>query len=472
MGAFRRVTDRRQITLFPATLDEYVGREDNVRALDTLVDDLDLSAIESSYSSFGRPAYAPRMLVKVLLYGKMRGIRSSRELARALDENVRFMWLANNEKPDFRTLSEFRKRFHRELAGLLKQTIGLGIRSGLIDLGHVTVDGTALAASAGRRSFRKPQDLEKDLARLEKRLERSFAADVAAEESGETSHEDRDDWSPPGGVAPEDYRKKIREALAHYKEIPTHKKGKLPKQVSLTDPASRFMKSNGGTHPSYNGQVAVDVASGMVVGGYATNAVSDNGELPDLLQDIESNTGRNPEMLSADKGYSLKEGLAALQERGIDGYIPQRDEQSEHFGLKDFAHDEKTDTYRCPAQQTLRFSKARQMKRKRYKLYVCDSCENCSLRRHCMRSGSRKHLYVSVYQSLYEEMRSKTRTTFGRWMARIRASTVEPVFGHLKANRKLRSLGVRGLARVDTAWKFELAAFNLERLIRAGCATT
>ena len=302
MEKFRTSTDRQQIWLFPPTIEEYVRGDDTVRYVDMLVDELDLWAIEAEYSSFGRPAYRPSVLVKILLYGKIRGIRSSRELSRATRENVRFMYISSNERPDFRTISDFRKRFHRELAGLLKQTIEIGVREGIIEMDHVAVDGTKIRASAGKRSFRAPSQLEEE-------LEASFKRDIEldAKEDERYGDEDGDGKIPKGLEDREKMRKKIRAALGHYEEIEKKKPSKKPKKISLTDPECRYMKLHE-IIPAYNAQAAVDTKSRMVVGGYATNAVSDNGELPQVLADIEANTGNNPSTLSADRGYSLKEG--------------------------------------------------------------------------------------------------------------------------------------------------------------------
>ncbi len=160
MKSFRTGTNRNQLTMLPTSVEEYVPLDDLVRYVDMLVEEFDLREIENRFSPHGRPAYSPRLLVKILLYGKMRGIRSGRELSRACRENLRFIYLACNEKPDFRTINDFRKLHSAQLAGLLRQTIEIGLREGIIDLKQVCIDGTKLAASAGRRSFKSPEKLK------------------------------------------------------------------------------------------------------------------------------------------------------------------------------------------------------------------------------------------------------------------------------------------------------------------------
>lgn len=467
MEKFRTPANRDQIMLLPRSIDEYVGREDTVRYVDAFVDELDLGGMEEAYSELGRPGFTPAVMVKILLYGKMRGMRSSRELARAVRENVRFMFVASGEQPDFRTISLFRKRFCRELSGLLRQTIDVGLREGVIKLEHVAVDGTVIRAYAGRRSFRTAEQLRA----LEAALERSFEQDS---EMDEREDEDRGD-DDGEGTLPVDLRDrkrlraKVKAALAQQAEVEEKRKhkGRNIRQMSLTDPECRFMQSHEGRQPSYNAQVAVDVGSRMVVGGYATSAVSDNGELPELLADIEANTGKNPKALSADRGYSLKAGLAEVKARKIDGFIPQREEKSAYYKQDDFSYDENTNTYRCPNNRVLHYQGEVKHQRKRWHRYVCEDCGGCPVARQCMHKGrSRRTLNISIYSGLFYEMREKTRTELGRRMARIRASTVEPMFGHVKANRKLRQFYFRGRAMIDGMWKLELASYNIEKLIK------
>lgn len=471
MDKFRQPANRDQLMLLPRSIDEYVASDDVVRYVDALVDQLDLGAIEGAYSIEGRPAFSPKVMVKILLYGKMRGIRSSRELAIAARENVRFMFIASGEQPDFRTISLFRKRFHEELSGLLLQTIKIGLKANVISLEHVAIDGTTIRAYASKKSFHSTERLKG----LEAELKRSFKKDIEADEREDERYgdDDGDGKLPPGFEDRQKLYAKVKAALAHNAEVEEMRrhKGASVKQVSLTDPESRFMHTAMGRQPCYNGQAAVDRDSRMVVGGYATNAVRDNGELPDVLAEIEDNTGRNPKVLSADRGYSLKEGLHDLKERRIDGYIPQRSEGSGNVGTnqfkrEDFVYDAKGDTYQCPNGRTLRFDSVFHHKRKRSTKYVCEDCSGCPLSERCHASKCNRTLSVSIYAELYDEMKAKTETAIGKAMARIRSSTVETTFGHIKFNRKLQQFYFRGQAMVDSMWKLELAAYNIEKLVK------
>lgn len=469
MRKFREGTARQQLSLLPASVDEYVGKDDSVRFVDSLVDELNLESIEQQYSSFGRPAYSPRMLVKLLIYGKLRGMRSSRELSTATRENIRFIFLCCNERPDFRTISDFRKRFHQELAGLLVQTIQIGLDEGLIQLQDVAIDGTKIPAYASRKSFATPEKLEKLLEQLEK----SFKEDIEHDEAEDNECGEGDEPKlPPELQNRQVLKERIKAALKHHEAV----KGEKPKQVSITDPECRFAKGNGGINPVYNAQTAVDGASRMAVAGYVTNAVSDNAELVPVLEAIEANTGRNPERICADTAYNQFIGFHELNRRNIDGYIPQREGFVEEVSDKDlqlgaFFYNPATDTVLCPKHHKLSFEKYddlyNKLKRK-ISVYSSPACADCSAKSYCSinRSTFRKDLSNTVHQWLAAKLHEKSTTAAAAQMMKLRASVVEPVFGHIKAARKLQRFLFRGMKMLDSMWKLELAAYNIEKLVR------
>lgn len=444
------------MSLLPVTVEEYVGKDDPVRYIDAISDEFDLSLIESKYSSFGRPGYNPRVLVKILLYGKMRGLRSSRELERATRENLHFIYLCQNEKPDARTISRFRKNFHQELSQLLRQTVEIGLREQIISLEHVSIDGTKIRAFAGRDSFRSPEELTKELNKLEAELFESFANDI---------QDDEEDNDEPGGSGklPGELRDKkalrnrIRKALRHYESI----EGEKPKVLSITDPEARYMKSHSSRLPSYNAQIAVDTKSTLVVAGRVSNAGSDHGQLRPMLAEIEKNTGSNPQVVSTDKGYGEIEGLVELKRRKIDGYVPQRAEATTRFTVSDFKYQQKTDAYVCPHGKKLTFSQQSGTHRH----YASKSCLGCVVREKCIRGKAPfKTLTVSVHQALVREMNDKIKDARAKAVARIRASTAEPIFGIIKYSKKLRQFFFRSMSMLNSMWLLELAALNLQKL--------
>lgn len=459
MKKFRTGENRKQIALLPPSVDEYVGRDDLVRYVDGLVEEFDLENIEASYSRLGRPAYSPRMLVKVILYGKMRGVRSGRELSRACKENLKFIYLTGKEKPDFRTINDFRKNHTAELAGLLKQTIEVGIREDLIDLAQVSLDGTKIGAFAGRGSFKTPEKLREALNNLEAELKVSFAADVEAEQEQDAYHGESDGEVklPPDLQSKEKLAERLRAALKEYENCD----GEAPKSISVTDPESRMMKGKG-INPSYNGQAAIDIKSRMVVAGYAVNACADSAELIPVIDEIKENTGKEPKQVIADKGYTEQEHLVKLEERKIEGFILQRKDRNQEF-----TYNEEKDSYTCPEGRELYcVSKGKKEHR-----YFTDKCAGCARKSKCSRCRSNKRvLTIKPSYPAAQRMRRKLNTAEGKKMSILRSATIEPLFGFIKYARGLRQMTVRGLARVSDAWKLELASYNIEKLYRAAIA--
>ena len=322
MGKFREGKGRDQLTFLPRSLDEYVSSEDPVRFVDALIEELDLKPIELAYSRLGAPAFSPRVLSKIILYGKMRGVRSCRELSRAARENVKFMYLAKDEKPDFRTINLFRKKFHRELSELLGQTVQIALQEGMLTLEHVAIDSTQLKGYASKRSYHDPEELE----RLVKEIESSFEKDIA-----EDKDEDDDEPTlPPDLQDKQRLREKAREALKTYQSMKKEgTKCKQPKKISTTDPECRYLAGGPAPIRGYRMQAAVDSKSRLVVAGYATNT-SDNAQLCPMLDELERNTGQQPHEISTDRGYSGYAGLQALKEKGIIGFIPLRQKIKPH----------------------------------------------------------------------------------------------------------------------------------------------
>lgn len=455
MQKFRIPASRNQVSLLPKSVDEYVEGRDPVRFVDSLVEEFDISEIENEYSHIGRHAYSPRVLIKILLYGKIRGIRSSRELSRGCKENLRFIFLAQEEKPDFRTISDFRKRFLPQLAELLKQTVEIGFEEGLISLEHVAIDGTKVRANAGANSFKSPEAL----AKLLEELEKSFKEDVARDESTELGEEKDSDDDPK---LPEEFADKRR--LAERLKI-LLKQSKDKNRISGTDPDASFMKSRQGCHPSYNGQFAVDAKSRMVVGARITEAGSDHGELKPMLEEIEKTTGKNPEKVSADKGYRATSGLVELENRGIVGFVPLQESGKSKISAKHFKYDDEEDAYTCPAGQVL--VQITTKKDRQADVYESEDCTGCEMAKSCLIDNSKKRtLLVSWHESILATMRDRVQSEEGQIMRKARASTVEPVFGWLKFNRKFQQMIVRGKKAANHMWKFEAAALNMSQIIK------
>jgi transposase len=463
MSKFRSPRPRNSVMLLPPSIEEYVADDDIVRYVDTLVDEFDLSEIERQYSEEGRPGFSPRVLTKIIIFGKMRGIRTCRGLAQACRENLRFMFLAQEERPDFRTIGLFRKRFEEPLAGLLKQTVGIGVREGLITLDKVALDGTKLSASAHRSSFHKAGELEGKIAKLEEELATSLKEDIAGDESDIASSS----VSVDEPKLPEKFRKKeaLRDQLKKALEYSKAEGLSRTTPVSTTDQDSRWIQGPRGTSgPSYNCQAAIDGDSGCFVAGYVTNEAVDSGELMPLVNQTEENAGKEVEKVVTDKGYCAYAGIEELHDQGTVGYIPLPRRGPTGYSWMDFNYDRENDEFRCVANRILIRNRTRdEAGRVGYRALDCSGCPHASK---CITGKDTTHRTVQVPKriEIYQEMVQRVASPEGKARARFRKTSIEPAFGTIKAARGVRAFLVRGKRAVNAAWMIELVAHNVRNI--------
>ena len=294
-----------QPQLLPPSVQDFVPPGHLSRFIVELVrESLDLTEISGSYrSALGQPPFDPRLMVALLLNGYASGIYSSRRIARACVERADFMMIAALDAPDFRTISEFRKRHLKQLAGLFVQVLKLAEKAGLVRLGHVALDGTKIKANASKHKAMSYGHMEKRQAELE------AEAKAAADEERRIEAEKQKSREAEG-------RKKPGKPAAPPSDEPAPKT-----QRNFTDPESRILKTKDGFIQGYNAQAAVDGKAQIIVAHGLTPSGSDQGQLVPLVDGIEANLGRKPQQASADSGYLSEANLASLKAREIDGYI-------------------------------------------------------------------------------------------------------------------------------------------------------
>ena len=345
-----------QTQLLPPDVQGFVGPDHLARFIVALVrEHLDLAEINARYaSSLGQPPFDPRLMVALLLYAYCSGIYSSRRIAKACRERVDFMSIVALDAPDFRTISDFRKRHLKALAALFLQVLQLCEQAGLVKLGHVALDGTKIKANASKHKAMSYARMEARAAELEAEVAKWLAAAEAADAAEDKLHGDKRDDEMPKWVADKKARaQKIRQAKAELeaeakeaadakrkaeaeaeerRRQESRKKPGKPSapitddpdakaQKNFTDPESRIMKSKDGFVQAYNGQVAVDAHAQIIVAQDVTQEAGDKQQLVPMTDAVMINTGAKPDQLSADNGYCSEANLAALEARGIDAYI-------------------------------------------------------------------------------------------------------------------------------------------------------
>ena len=340
-----------QSLLMPPDLRDWLPDGHLAHHISDLVDGLDLAAFYAPYEGDGRrnAPYEPRMMVKVLVYAYATGVFSSRKVAKKLEEDVAFRFLAAGNFPQHRTICEFRRRHLGDFKELFVEVVGLARELGLARLGKLSVDGTKIRANASKRkamSYGRMEEEERRLAgEVDALLRSADAADVA--EDVRLGPNVRGDELPAELRRREDRLAAIRAAKARLEasaRAADDARGRQPGQArnpkggrpykraygepdeqaqsNFTDPESGIMKTSGeGFQQCYNAQAAVDAEHQLVVATEVTANASDQGELPGLLDEVRERFDAQPETVLADSGYCNERDLADLEARGIDGYV-------------------------------------------------------------------------------------------------------------------------------------------------------
>lgn len=411
-----------QNLLLPASLREWLPDDHLSYFVSDVVDQLDLSAIESVYEEEerGQPPYHPRMMTKILVYGYCVGVFSSRRIQKRLVEDVAFRVLAAGNQPDFRTISDFRKLHLKALEELFQQMLRLTLETGAMKLGRVALDGSKVKGNASKHkamSYGRMKETEKRL-REEVRKLLNQAEETDQEEDSRYGRDRRGDELPEELQRRETRIARIREAKQALEERAREQaksKGKDPEeaqptekaQYNFTDPESRMLKGPDGFLQGYNTQIAVEPVFQLIVGQRVTQAANDKQQLVPLVEAIEKQSGQKPEGVVADNGYCSDENLKYLAKKKLEGFVATEKQK----------HGER----RKP-------------------------CQRGPLPREASR---------------VERMERKLETKVGAAVYATRKFIVEPVFGQIKQARGFRQFLLRGIDKVRGEWALICMTHNI-----------
>ena len=430
--------------LLPPSPRDWLPEDHLAYFLSDLVDELDLKPILETYRGVtrGTVPYHPRMLVTVLLYAYAVGMPASRQIARKLEEDVAFRVLAANQRPDFRTLSDFRKQHLTALADLFVQVLKLCQRAGLVKLGHIALDGTKVQANASKHKAMSYGRMGTEEARLQAEVEAWLQQAEAADARDDTAYGPNrrgDEW--PAELRRREQRlETIRAAKAVLeqeakaeaavqqtaraaREMEGPRRGRppqpprsvpLPKaQRNFTDPESRIMPApgaKGSVIQGYNCQAAVDATAQIIVAAEVTDEANDKQQAQPLLTQVLANTGHVPRTVSMDAGYFSEAVVTAISALGCAPLIP-------------------------PDRQ-----------------------------RHGQTVPAVPRGRPPVGLSVADRMRRTLHTKRGRRLYAKRKAIVEPVFGQIKQGRGFRQFLLRGMRQVRGEWALICTTHNVLKL--------
>ena len=272
---------------------------------------------------------------------------------------------------------------------------------------------------------------------------------AAFRQEGEAVDEAEDLGEGDDGEMPDDLRD-VEARKARLEGIWDRLRESKRKAVSATDLDCRLMKCEGLVRPAFNVQAMVDAESQVVAAVRVTEAENDHGQLRDLVEMAMENTGTTPNVVVADTGYSDEKTLRWLDESGQEALVPpqkhsQEDKrEDDEFCSRRFVLDEERDVMICPKGHELLFKDETGRGNGVYRRYAGTKCKGCSSQRECCRGRPSRQVSISVVHSVRLKMREKLETEEGKALYALRKQSVEPVFGHWKANMGFRRFLLRG----------------------------
>lgn len=483
--------------LFPPSLADFLGGDDQVHVFKEVTEHLDISHLDSDFNGMGQRPYHPLMLLRLLMWGMGNGVVSTRKIEVLAHRDVSYIYLAGGQRPDYRSLARFRRRNAKEIEGLFKQTVLLCAGLGMVNLGHIALDGTKLKANSSKHkamSYGRMKQEEERLGREIQELMRQ--AEVVDEEEDKAFGEGNNGHSLPEELQRREERlekiRQLREELEREKrEEQGLKEGEEPRikdkeQRSFADREARIMLMKKGEFEyAYNAQAATEESHGIIVVADLTNAPSDTGHLPETVaevRELRKELGLGPDeedektKMSADSGYFSASNIRAEGE-GIELLIAsgrenketiEEPEENRVYAVERFGYNKNEDVWQCPGGRLL----TREVEGpdngpdSSYR-YVCGDCSGCQLRKYCLKPyGEKRVLVVNEDQLLHGEMRARLKNPEKQAVYRKRKWVAEQTFGQTKEGMGFRGVTMRGQTYARAQWLLTCAVHNVMKAVR------
>jgi transposase len=471
---FKVGDNRDQASLLPARIEDYVGPDNPVRAIESFVCALDLAKLgfrhaDRGAEEAGQPPYDPADLLKLYLYGYINRVRSSRRLEREACRNLELIWLLKNLKPGYRTIGNFRKENWAALKAANRSFVLLARELELVGGNIVAIDGSFFHGDASKASIFTRKRLKEQLAKLDKDIEayrKSLDDNDAAEARKPGKNRGNGSRGDIGAKVAELMAKRSRAAadLARLEES-----GET--QLSKTDPDARLLVKSGQGIAGYNVQAVVDDKHKLIVASEVVNDSSDVGQLHAMAKVAKDALEAETLQALADEGYYNSSELKACEDDGIVAYVPVpevRQPKDGRFGLKEFSYDPAANVYSCPAGELLRPIDGRwQNTSGRTEIRYASrpkACRTCPLKERCL---SPKALVRTIGRWEHEDVleRYRARMQGADELMRRRSALVEHPFGTIKCRAGYRHFLVRGFNKVRGEWSLMALCYNLSRVI-------
>lgn len=494
--------------MLPTDIELHIPTKHLVRVVNDAINKMNIEPLLRQYKGGGTSSYHPKMMLKVLVYAYTQKLYSSRQIAKALRENIHFMWLSGNNTPDFRTINRFRSSIMKEIIDeIFKNVLELLIEEGLIKLENYFLDGTKIEANANRYTYVWKKNVQKYKADITTKIN-ELLTEIERQNNAENQlYGDRDleELGNEASIDPIKLEAKIKELDARLAQtsqpklaskVRKLKKEYLPRlqqyhlqeqllgernSFSKTDPDATFMRTkedhlkNSQLKPCYNVQIGTE---NQFVAGYSIHQqASDSPCCLPHLEKMESLSTKTPQNLITDSGYGCEETYEYLNNKEIGNYVKYstfHQESKKHrkgnkFGFDDFNYDAKNDRFICPAGRKLDYVETQKDQSKtgyeiEYRVYQSKDCTACPLQDQCIRSNRNRTLSVSFrWQELKKMAKENLSSEHGQKLRAKRSVEVESVFGRIKQNCSFRRFMLRGIKKVNIELGLVCIAHNLAK---------
>jgi transposase len=506
--------NQNQTILLPYSFYDLIPDKHPVRVIDQVVDSLNIQPLLKAYSKEGNPGYHPKMLLKVMLYGYMNNIYSSRKIELALRENINFMWLSSMTIVDHNTINRFRSdKLKDSFKEIFKQVVLMLANEGLITLKNIYTDGTKIEAQAGRYTFVWGNSIKTNKAKMLTQLEELWKYAQSIDNDDEPNPEPTEFKEISKEVIQKTVAKidaklsgndkassKAKAKLRYIKNNFVSNLEKYEQQEAIlgernsyskTDTEATFMRmkedhmQNGQLKPAYNAQISTE--NQIIVNYTVHQNPTDTKTLKPHLENYEQTYGEQTfnelQTVTADAGYGSEENYDTLQEKGITAYVKyntfdkeqDKNYQKKHktFSKENLYYNQEEDYYVCPMGQKMhKTHQSQKTTEAGYKQnlshYQAQNCQGCPIRSQCFkakgnRSIERNHNLERHKQKTRELLLSE----IGIQKRKQRSADVEPVFAQLKHNNGFRRFSLKGIKKVELEFGLMAIAHNLRKKIAA-----
>jgi transposase len=455
--------DRNQLNIFPVSIDHSISEDNEVRVIDLFVESINIQefGFKVDFIENGRPAYHPKDLIKLYLYGYMNKVRSSRDLEKECGRNIELMWLLRSLTPDHNTISNFRRDNPEGIREIFKATVKTAKNFNLIGKTLLAGDSTKLRAQNSKKNNFNQSKIDRHVEYIENKLN-EYDQILATQDHDQV----------------QDIKKEIDKQLqrkSKYEQLEQQLKETGEEQISTSDTESRQMITrNNITEVAYNVQTTVDAKHNLLIDYKVTNH-NDSKAMGDMLRRATEILETREFTALYDKGYHTGSELKAAQEMNINVLVAIPDVASnapdKSYNLANLQYDAQKDCYICPQNQLLTtngnwYNKNRGDHREivQVKHYKTNACKNCTVRELCTTNKKGRIIERSQYTPNIEE--NKRNVEANKTLYKRRQSIVEHPYGTIKRQWGFNYiLTKQGIQRASSDVGFIFTAYNLRRII-------